>query len=352
MAQLKTLILHWASPTLPRHASLPSTVERIVTLPSIAHLEISASARDCGLALAHLILPALTRLSLTANSYDLDGSDVQEILPYVSRHSHRLQYTQPLQSVFVRSNRFDTDIFVWTAPDIDGMLPDPITFLDAMRSAPLMFSFKNEEWSPGSHTEVFDAVLAALPLDNLVTLISQNRICPLKKDVWFHQAPRWPLLQCLCLSSSATRGFTKMLLEDNWGCESPLLPSLTTLILDDTMLSSRRTLRLCDALMRRVEQGVPLETLDLCTSIASSSRAVDLLSEIVVDVLDPAEVLEESDDMNLMWDIAARGLTIGSDSSGEDYDEDDPRTGSDYEEWDDEDTDEEHVYDMDEADYW
>lgn len=41
--------------------------------------------------------------------------------------------------------------------------------------------------------------------------------------------------------------------------------------------------------MIRVEQGVPLETLDLrmCTSVDFNPIAVQLLSEIVVDVLHP-----------------------------------------------------------------
>ncbi|KAN0127934.1 hypothetical protein V8E53_014282 [Lactarius tabidus] len=353
MAQLKTLILHWATPAFPPDAPLPSDVERIVTLPSIVNLDISTSARDCGQALAHLILPALTRLSLAATSCHFDGSDVQDILPYVSQHSHRLQCTQPLQSVCIRRNKTGAEIFVWSVPDIDDILHEPIIFLDAMLSAPLVFSFTNEDWSPRSYTGIFDAALAALPLDNVVTLISRNRRSPFEMEVWFHQAARWPLLQRVYLSTSAARGFMEMLLEDNGGCESPLLPSLTTLVLDDTELSSRRTLRLYDALMKRVEQRVPLETLDLSTCVATS-RAVDLLSEIVVDVLGPADFLEESEEMTPMWDVAARGFTVEGDSSEEDYDEDDdPETRSYDEVWDDEDTDEEGLeYDVDEADYW
>ena len=79
-----------------------------------------------------------------------------------------------------------------------------------------------------------------------------------------------------------------MLLEDSGGRESPLLPSLTKLVLVNILFRARRTLRLCDALMKRVEQGVPLETLDLRTSIATS-HAVGLLGEILVDVLGPEE---------------------------------------------------------------
>ena len=66
--------------------------------------------------------------------------------------------------------------------------------------------------------------------------------------------------------------------------ERPLFPSLRKLdLIDGTALSARKTLRLCDALMRRVEQGVPLETLDL-RACRATGHAVRLLSEIVVDV--------------------------------------------------------------------
>ncbi|KAI9440611.1 hypothetical protein H4582DRAFT_2074392 [Lactarius indigo] len=47
MPQLKTLDLHSASPVAPPGPLLPSGVERIITLPSLAHLNItSVSARD------------------------------------------------------------------------------------------------------------------------------------------------------------------------------------------------------------------------------------------------------------------------------------------------------------------
>ena len=62
MPQLVTLTqvtLHWASPIAP---SVPSDIERTVTLPSLSRLDISANPRGCALALAHLDLPALTWL--------------------------------------------------------------------------------------------------------------------------------------------------------------------------------------------------------------------------------------------------------------------------------------------------
>ena len=195
--------------------------------------------------------------------------------------------------------------------------------------------------------------MAALPLDGLVTLTSQSCTSSLSIQSWLCHAPRWPLLRRVHLGPSAARGFREMLLEDNGGRESPLLPSLTEVVLVDTALSARRTLRLCDALMKRVEQGVPLETLELCKCLATS-RAVELLSEIVADVLGPEKAFETKAQMRSMWDSAGPGLFVEDDDSGaEDYDEDDLDIGIDDEVWDNWETDDdEDEYDEDEADYW
>src|SRR6266702_2392397 len=125
-----------------------------------------------------------------------------------------------------------------------------------------------------------------------------------------------------------------MLLQDNGGGGCPPLPSLTKLDLIDVALSARRTLRLCDAFMNRVEQGGPLETLDLITCYATS-RAIRLLSEIVVDVWGPAEGFGTEELIHFTWDSAARGPFVPDDNSGiEDYsdddDEDDSNTSDDY----------------------
>ncbi|KAF8258840.1 hypothetical protein EI94DRAFT_1814513 [Lactarius quietus] len=68
MPQLKTLTLHSASPHAPIPL-VPLVVERTITLPSLTRLDILASSLDCSLALAHLDLPALTWLCLTATSF-------------------------------------------------------------------------------------------------------------------------------------------------------------------------------------------------------------------------------------------------------------------------------------------
>jgi hypothetical protein len=340
MPQLKTLALFWASPTAPDNIPHPSNIERYVTLPSLTLFEISSTVSDCGLALAHLVLPSLTHLCLMAGYRCQDGNDALEILPYIDRHTHIPQHTQPIRSVFIRSNRNRVEIIAWTLPDIDAELPN-LDFEEAgLGVTPrvrVSFSSVAMRWSLGTHTRVFNATLAVLPLDNLMTLTAQKRT-RLEKQFWLCHAPQWPLLRCARLGSLAASGLREMLLEDNVGRESPLLPLLAALVLFDSTLSAPRTLRLCDALMNRVEQGVPLGTLDLRRCLATH-RAVELLSEIVTEVLGPEESLEETAQMRSTgWDPTARGLFVEDDSSGvEDYDED--NTDSEY--YDDVETDNE-----------
>ncbi|KAF8264482.1 hypothetical protein EI94DRAFT_466818 [Lactarius quietus] len=102
MPQLKTLALHMASPVAP---PFPFDVERTITLPSLTRLDILGPPEDVSLVLAHLDLPALTRLSVTAIcSYHQLSTLAQTLLPYVVRHAHGPQDTQPLQSVLIRGD--------------------------------------------------------------------------------------------------------------------------------------------------------------------------------------------------------------------------------------------------------
>ncbi|KAH9070737.1 hypothetical protein EDB83DRAFT_361652 [Lactarius deliciosus] len=179
MPQLKTLVLHWASPTAPPSVSFPPNVERTATLPSLTFFDISSPARDCGLALAHLILPALTSLCLIATSCCRDGSDLQEILPYFARHAHGPQDAQPLQSMVVHSDTMCVDILAWTSLDIDVESHKQFdAFLGTTHSARVAFSVTNDNWPLGTEVEVLNAAMAALPLDGLVTLTVQTARCP------------------------------------------------------------------------------------------------------------------------------------------------------------------------------
>ena len=90
MPQLKELILYAASP-LADGFTFPSDVKRTATLPVLTRLELSSPPRACALALAHLVLPALTSLILTAQSFDNTGSDALILTQYLTQHAHGRQ---------------------------------------------------------------------------------------------------------------------------------------------------------------------------------------------------------------------------------------------------------------------
>ena len=229
-----------------------------------------------------------------------DGHDVKALLPYVVPHVHGPQDARPLQSVCISGSRSHVRILVWTEPDIgvDGSArADLSIMIDGL------FVDKYD-----CSRKVSDSVMQFLPLDSLVTLSVEDSKWS-KKGVWLRHAPRWSLLEHLHLPCTTASGFVEMLLADEGGRECPLLPSLIKLVLDRTRLSGRRTLRFCDAFMKRAEQGVPLETLDLSTCLASS-RAVQLLRDIVVDVWGPSERYEKSAEADSVWDPHARGLFV------------------------------------------
>ena len=144
MPQLATLTLHAASPSAP---SFPIDVERTVTLLSLTRLDILASPVDFALALAHLDLPALTSLCLTAFSLHLatSGDDVEKLLPYIVRHVHGPQDTQPLQSVLFHTENNLIDVLAWPVPDIDVVVHDPPTLLAATLPTRVALAFRNDD---------------------------------------------------------------------------------------------------------------------------------------------------------------------------------------------------------------
>ena len=340
MPQLQTLTLHSASPiALP----LPFVVERTVTLPSLTHLDMSASVDDCALALAHLDLPALTWLCLI-QLYQKNSS-VQGALQYVARHAHGSQDIQPLQSILI-STYYSTrlDILAWAVPNIDVEVHDPPTLLGATVPTRVAISFRSEDWPlKNDYPEILDAVMTALPLDSLVLLAAQDLDdhTALVQDLstqqfWLRHLPKWPLLRRVRLAPPVDRGFLEALLEDNGGPESPLLPSLTELVIDSSVRSPSLPAWtcLCDALIKRVEQGVPLEILDLrmYRPTAYLSAEVRALSEIVVNVLEPnlkggfEEELDASEQMTRrmqrLWELLARGPFAEDVDTNEDDDND------------------------------
>jgi hypothetical protein len=85
MQQLERLVFHSASP-ISRSSLL--NPKYVAILPSLSHLDISASVFDCGLVLSHLILPALTSLCIMATSDHITARKVKEITPYIADHAH------------------------------------------------------------------------------------------------------------------------------------------------------------------------------------------------------------------------------------------------------------------------
>ena len=176
-------------------------------------------------------------------------------------------------------------------------------------------------WYTSTYVRVLDAAIEALPLDDIVTLATAH-FAQLDEQVWLRHAPRWPLLEHIQLAQQAARGLREvLLLEDNGGHESPLLPSLRRLDLLETSLTRRRTLRLCDALKRRVEQGVPLKVLGLSGCYWCRCEwtidAVRLLRRFVADVRGPKENTSRQEEGSPALDPETCDFVIGYEDSDE-----------------------------------
>ena len=320
MPQLKMITLRRAS---PKAGPFPFEVKRTVTLPSLTHFDIADSPRDCAFALAHLDLPALTCLSLKTFSSLTEGIDVRELLPYIAHHAHGSQDTQPLQSVLIRGKRKGADILAWSAPNIAATTP--------ARMALSIWS-KDRQDRFDTQNEIFGMAMAAIPLDGLVTLITQQSLKSPFDRFWLLNLPRYRLLQRVRLASNAVTRFIDLLQADEGGRENPLLPSFKELVLSKAHLREDWTLHLCEALMKRVEQGVPVEMLDLSTCCPDFANdylaAVRLLGEIVVDVLGPDETIHPVRQVMSIAERVHSDSFVGH-SSGEEFDTDNDDSDSD-----------------------
>lgn len=172
---------------------------------------------------------------------------------------------------------------------------DPLTLLGETLAPRLALAFMCGDTNDshyGSHIALLGLLMAGLPLDGIVTFAAQDlcnrirlgRIVALQQ-FWFHISPKFYQVQRVRLSYSTVAVFIEMLLEDSEGRERPLFPSMTELILVNA--SKNDLWSLCDSLIKRVEQGVPLEVLDLrmcfCNCHCRDFQALLLqLSEIVV----------------------------------------------------------------------
>ena len=158
--------------------------------------------------------------------------------------------------------------------------------------------------------EQYNTLLSALSLNSITSLTVKGRT-PLSKDDWGSHGSRWHKLERLLLFHSAVPAFRAMF-KDAAVLGGPLLPSLEELILVDISLNVPKVYYLCDRLIERVELGMRLGMLDLRTCVAGTKRAVQLLSEIVVDVQAP--VKKESGDLSgRRWgSVGALGEEEGS----------------------------------------
>jgi F-box-like len=304
MPQLERLVLHGGIPS--DLVVLSEGLKLTVDLPSLTEFSISASVGECAVVLAHLVLPALTRLCVDA-LIDLDLSvfgSVNDLIQCVAQNAHGPQDTEALQSLFIGDNKGRADFVAWTMPrqDSGDGLHRSIDLPDRTRPARLEFSIQRQYW-PSSASEIpvdiqqYNALLAALPLNSVMSLTVKG-CTPLSKEDWRSHVSRWHKLERVRLFYAAVAAFRGMFEDAALAVlGGPLFPSLEELILSDISLNAQRVYYLRDMLMECVEIGILLGILDLrtCTA-AASDRAVQLLSEIVVDVQGP--VMKESGDLN------------------------------------------------------
>ena len=337
MSQLKTLSLHSATPVAPP-APLTSEPSRTVTLPSLTKFDISASAKNCTLAFAHLVMPALTWLHIVAKSHKKEGEDMQPIIPYIARNVLGLQETEPLRNILISSHGTRLKVFAWIMPDADLDGYNSWRY-DASVPARLTFTAEGMNWRRGVDMRTFDALSAILPVDSVLTFVAHD-YTRLSKEFWLSQAPRWSSLEQVHLGPTAVKGFRDMLAEDV-PPDGPRLPLLKKLILIHVALTTPRTLSLRDMLIERVEQGVPLEVLDLRTCVAPE-HIVQLFREIVVDVTEPP-ARDPTEEVNefAIWDPQLFNLhaEIGSLNEVEFEDDQGPTRDERYLSEDDEDED-------------
>ena len=303
MPQLETLILEYATPHAPRTAPLISQPSHAATLPSLTGFHLAASAKDCAFALAHLVLPALSWLHVNAESHDRDARDVYLLIPYVTRNVYGLGM-EPLRSILISGEGDRAKVLGWTMPDADIKVSLPFweSYIGASGPPCIVFtatlSATRGFWDYGVARGVSDYFLTELPVDFVSTVITQNCTPPCK-EFWIYHASRWPLLEHVLLLPATFLAFRDMLAEDV-PSDGPRLPLLTKLTLIDDTLTELGTSHLRDMLIERVEQGVPLEVLDLSTCVADD-RSIQLLREIVVDVHDEAawRMIPEESVLNL-----------------------------------------------------
>jgi len=298
MTQLETLVLYSAIPISPLSDPHISKPRRAVTLPSLTQFDITSSAEDCALALSHLTLPALTSLRVHSKSHDYEGNDVGILIPHIARNASGPQDLSPLQSIVVRGGITRVELLAWTLPDVDVEDSDRITPLASERVF-FAVAASGDVWRhPNTGARILDALWTQLPMD-AISALSIEGLSQLRKEFWLSHTSSLAMLKQARLAPSAVKAFRETLAEES-PPNGPRFPRLSKLILVKVALTALRTYRLHDILRKRLEQGTPLEVLDLRTCIATE-RATQLLAEIVGDVQCPAEMLETGNMMFFNW---------------------------------------------------
>jgi hypothetical protein len=301
MPQLKTLSLNNATPTISVDNPHISEPQRTVTLSSLTNFNITASARDCALALTHLVLPALISLVVTSESQSQDGDDVRLLIPHVARNAYGPQDTTPFQTILLNGDKRLIAIVAWAIPDADVGVCNWVTMFNAAASARLVFSVTSDNgFRDGMETVVLDSMLSLLPL-NTISMLSTQKDTSLSKELWLSHAPKLTNLNRALLFSAAIKAFGEMLEEDASPNGLPRLPQLTTLILSNVELKAPVTHHLRDILVKRKERGVPLEVLDLRTC-TGPEHAIKLLSETVGNVQGPTNTFWVRDLASFGWE--------------------------------------------------
>jgi hypothetical protein len=350
MPQLERLSLQDGIPTYSTFLLPSAEPERAIFLSSLTELDISASARDCRVVLSHLILPALTRLCVNAQIDYPTDRDLQHLIPYIVQNAHGPHDTKALQSLFIGGNKRQTEFVAWTMPrqDTDDRLRYSVDLPDGIRLARVAFSILTRNRRPGMDITLYDALLTALPLNSITSLTIRGKgRTPLSWQVWHSHAPRWHKLKRVCLSSSAVPALRGMLEDAPSG--GSLLPSLEELVLVDVSLNAQKVYYLYSMLIELVELDTPLWKLNLQTCTAAD-RAVQLLSEIVVDVQGPVKRESGARDLDGKGrgSIGAVGEEGGRDEDEGGFDDVPSFLGS----WDtdDDDDDDDDYYDVDDGD--
>ena len=294
MPQLEELSLQSATPLAPRTGPFISEPSHSATLPSLIRFYISDSPKECALAIAHLILPALTRLHVVVESHDWKGEDVRLVIPYITRNVCGIHEIEPLRSILFSGEEKRAEVLAWAMPDADVKVHNSTTLLSESASARLIFTATGP-WSQDVVTATYDALFALLPVNSVSTFSALNHT-RLSKEFWLNQTQRLPLLERVRLVPTAVKAFRDMLAEDA-SPNGPRLPLLTKLTIFHVTWTLKKTYHFRDMLLKRVEQGVPLKSLDLVAcEEPKPPRVMQVFAEIVVDVQRPLSLSWRKDE--------------------------------------------------------